>query len=130
MSQTRLHFLSACQSARESSYSELSELDRSVLDGMDDTQAPTPSPRLQIAVSVAFNPKAKLRTSWIYDHIPDEDRETRYYNKTTTALEWRCKYCAQSYTLSSGTNIITKHLTSQKGHGIERNSLRDKRVKN
>ena len=25
---------------------------------------------------------------------------------------------------------ITKHLTSQKGHGIERNSLRDKRVKN
>jgi hypothetical protein len=99
MSQTRLHFLSACQSARASSYSELSELDRSVLDGMDDTQAPTPSPRPQTAVCVAFNPKAKLRTSWIYDHMPDEDRETRYYNKTTAALEWRCKYCAQSYTL-------------------------------
>ena len=94
MSQTRLHFLSACQSARESSYSELSELDRSVLDEMDDTQAPTPSPRPQTAVSVAFNPKAKLLTSWIYDHMPDEDRETRYYNKTTSALEWRCKYCA------------------------------------
>jgi hypothetical protein len=60
----------------------------------------------------------------------DEDRETRYYNKTTAALEWRCKYCAQSYALSGGTDIITKHLTSQKGHGIERNSLRDKRVKN
>jgi hypothetical protein len=62
--------------------------------------------------------------------MPDEDRETRYYNKTTAALEWRCKYCAQSYALSGGTDIITKHLTSQKGHGIERNSLRDKRVKN
>jgi hypothetical protein len=62
--------------------------------------------------------------------MSDEDRETRYYNKTTGPLEWRCKYCTQTYPLSGGTDIITKHLTSQKGHGIEMNSLRDKRVKN
>ena len=105
MSQTRLHFLWACQSARGASYSELSERDRSVPDGMEDTQALTPSPGPQTAVSVAFNPKANLRTSWIYDHMPDEDRETRYYSKTTAALEWRCKYCAQSYALSGGTDI-------------------------
>lgn len=41
------------------------------------------------------------------DNMPDEGRETRYYNQTTTALEWRCKYCAQSYALSGGTNILT-----------------------
>ena len=27
------------------------------------------------------NPKKKLRTSWIYDHIPDDDRSTIYLDK-------------------------------------------------
>ena len=41
------------------------------------------------------------------DNMPDEGRETRYYNQTTATLEWRCKYCAQSYALRGGTNILT-----------------------
>ena len=39
--------------------------------------------------------------------MPDEGRETRYYNQTTATLEWRCKYCAQPYALRGGINILT-----------------------
>ena len=31
--------------------------------------------------------KSKLRTSWIFDHMPSEDREYRYYNTKTGLLE-------------------------------------------
>jgi hypothetical protein len=112
MSQTRLHFLSARPTARRLSPSENSELDSRVFGRMDDTQTPTPPPRPQTVVSAAFSPKAKLPTSWIYDHMPDEDQEPRYYNKTTPAPEWRRRYCAQTYALSVSTDINTKHLRS------------------
>ena len=49
----------------------------------------------------------KPRTSWVFNHMRDEDREKRYLSDNGT-LEWRCKYCTQTYELSGGTYIITK----------------------
>ena len=79
------------------------------------------------------NPKAKPRTSWVYDHMIDADRETRYINAVTGASEWRCKYCPKVYDLNGGTAVITDHLVdglSKYGHSLERNSARDSRAKN
>ena len=79
------------------------------------------------------NPKAKPRTSWVYDHMIDADRETRYINAVTGAIEWRCKYCPKVYDLNGGTAVITDHLVdgpSKYGHSLERNSARDSRAKN
>ncbi len=75
----------------------------------------------------------KPRTSWVFNHIRDEDREKRYLSDNST-LEWRCKYCTQTYELSRGTYIITKHLTigtkTRDGHGLTAESPRLERAKN
>ena len=63
----------------------------------------------------------------------DKDREKRYLSDNGT-LEWRYKYCTQTYELSRGTYIITKHLTigtkTRDGHGLTVESPRLKRAKN
>jgi len=78
--------------------------------------------------------KAKPRSSWVYDHMPDEDRETRYVNKKTGNPEWRCKYCPKVYELSGRTTIITKHLTTgdtqDPGHRLKPESARQARARN
>ena len=65
--------------------------------------------------------------------MPDADKETRYFSKDSL-LEWRCKYCPQTYDLNGGTKIITTHLTTgspnKPGHGLEPESARIERVKN
>ena len=54
--------------------------------------------------------KDKPRTGWYFNHMPDEDPETKYYNAKGYE-EWRCKYCPSGkYQLSGGNWCIKKHL--------------------
>jgi hypothetical protein len=32
------------------------------------------------------------RYAWLWNYMPSEDPETRYYNKITGVMEWRCAY--------------------------------------
>jgi hypothetical protein len=34
---------------------------------------------------------ARPRTCWVFNHMPDEDPETKYINQTNRRIEWRCK---------------------------------------
>ncbi len=52
---------------------EVSSLNTPNPPSRDTTQDATPT--------AILTPKAKLRSSWIFDHMPSEDRETRYYNQ-------------------------------------------------
>jgi hypothetical protein len=77
--------------------------------------------------------KTKLRSSWVFDHMPDKDRETRYFNKKTGNLEWRCRYCPKVYDLNGGSTIISNHLTGpvlKHGHELPRESVRDIKARN
>jgi hypothetical protein len=53
--------------------------------------------------------------------MPDEDRETQYYDLVTRKVKWRCKYCLRTFKLSGGTSIITDHLIwaeAEEGYNI------------
>lgn len=87
--------------------------------------SPTPSSQPRSRRQAPLKPR--LRTSWVYDHMPDADRETRY--RTVDGRdEWRCRYCSHKYLIDGGTTIITTHLTSK--HGLHAESVRDQQVKN
>ena len=49
--------------------------------------------RVQVPITIAppisssSAPCLKPRTSWVFSHMPDEDRETRYYNQRTGKRE-------------------------------------------
>jgi hypothetical protein len=55
--------------------------------------------------------------------MPDEDPETKYYNRKTGALEWRCRYCHKKYALNGGTRILKSHLRAL--YGITDKSSRE-----
>jgi hypothetical protein len=61
--------------------------------------------------------KVKLQTSWIYNHMLDEDREIQYIDIATRKPKWRCKYCPKTFKLSGGTSIITDHLLFAEAEG-------------
>jgi hypothetical protein len=67
----------------------------------------------------------RLRTCWIYKHMPDTDIETKYFN-SSNRLEWRCRYCSKRYAINGGTRLIKWHLT--RTHGISELSLRQERA--
>lgn len=65
--------------------------------------------------------------------MPDKDRETRYFNKKTSNLEWRYRYCPKVYDLYGGSTIISNHLTGpvlKHGHELSRESVRDVKARN
>ncbi|KAF1730627.1 hypothetical protein CRV24_008696 [Beauveria bassiana] len=64
--------------------------------------------------------------------MPDEDRETRYYNQRTGKEEWRCRHCNKTYSCSGGTAAPAKHLTDPppEGHGLSRGAPRTSKVVN
>ena len=66
---------------------------------------------------------SRKRTCYAFSHMPDEDPETKYYNRKTGSLEWRCKYCPKKYALNGGTRILKAHLCST--HGINDQSPRE-----
>ena len=49
---------------------------------------PTPAPRSP-APPLPTRQK-QLQTSWIFNHMPDKDMQTKYINKVTQLEEWRC----------------------------------------
>jgi hypothetical protein len=73
--------------------------------------------------------KKKERTSWIYNHMPDDNPGTKYFN-SDGRLEWRCQYypTPKTYLLSGDTGVISTHLIDS--YSLERTSARDKQVKN
>lgn len=75
---------------------------------------------------------ARPRTSWVWNHMPDEDPETRYYigEQLDKNLVWKCKYCPpnnqKTYRVSGGNNKIKEHLTNE---GVPDRSPRLERAK-
>lgn len=72
-------------------------------------------------------PSKRPRTTWVWNHMPDEDPQTQYFNKNTGKPEWRCRYCTRRYATTGGTRAIMEHL---KTHKIEENSTRETRAIN
>lgn len=94
-------------------------------------EAPAPSPVPSNASSDAAPlraPKDKIRTSWVFRHMPDEDMQTKYYNEVSTEEEWRCRYCDKTYLTSGSTSGPSGHLTGY--HSMPRDSRRDVKAKN
>jgi hypothetical protein len=60
--------------------------------------------------------------------MPDEDKETRYYNERTGVEEWRRKNCGKAYATLGGTGICARHLIDD--YGILRDFLREVAAKN
>ena len=86
---------------------------------------PTPAPR---PPPPPPQPKEKLRHSWVFRHMPDEDMQTKYYNEVTKLEEWRCRYYTKTYLTSGSTSGPGNHL--EDFHEIPRDSPRDTVVKN
>lgn len=72
-------------------------------------------------------PVKRPRTTWVWNHMPDPDPQTQYFNKNTGKQEWRCRYCTRRYATTGGTRAIMEHL---KTHNIEENSTRETRAIN
>jgi hypothetical protein len=64
----------------------------------------------------------RLRTSWVFNHMPAEDPETIYLNKYIK-VEWHCKYCPLSYATNRGNLVIKRHLLVE--HGKTKKSSRE-----
>ena len=62
----------------------------------------------------------RRRTCWAFNHMPNEDPDTKYYNTRKGSLEWRYKYCLKTYALNSGTKILKAHLFNH--YGINKGS--------
>ena len=97
-----------------------------IKDPFDSLQS-APCSRRRYASSTQSKSKLRPRTSWVYNHMPDKERETKYQS-TEGRDEWRCAYCPQRYLVDGGTSIITTHLISK--HGLEQESVREQQVKN
>jgi len=50
-------------------------------------------PTLRRVALEALKPIEPKRYAWSWNHMPSDDLETRYFNKTTRVIEWRCAYC-------------------------------------
>lgn len=76
------------------------------LEYLDISSSPPPSsPPSLTSYSSGYK---RLRTSWVYKHMPDPDPEYRYFYKGKE--EWRCKYCSKAYSTNGGTRVIQRHL--------------------
>jgi hypothetical protein len=64
----------------------------------------------------------RLRTSWVFNHMPAEDPETIYLNKYIK-VELHCKYCPLSYATNRGNLVIKRHLLVE--HGKTKKSSRE-----
>ena len=74
-----------------------------------------------------FSVHTRLRTSWVYKHMPAPDTEYRYFS-TTGKEEWRCKYCPKAYSINGGTRVIQRHLL-EKHKKTEKSSREDTSAK-
>lgn len=58
--------------------------------------------------------KPPKRNSWIWNHMPDDDPETRYFDENGNEV-WRCAYCDKAYRVSGSTTPCIDHLTDPEG---------------
>ena len=66
-------------------------------------------------------PKPGKRWAWVFQHMPSENVEERYYDDISGKEVWRCGYCSQQYNVSSGTRSPELHLTT---HGLKKGDPR------
>jgi hypothetical protein len=87
------------------------------------------NPTLQRAPveSATTHRKEVKRWAWCWQHLPDKDPETRYYNETND-VEWRCGYCNEHYVESGGTRNASTHLVQF--HGLNKGDPRGTVVRN
>jgi hypothetical protein len=113
--QSKLPFTHNIIRARETSPTSstaLSTLSSSQFDDLEDPfESLQPGPSNTTQNRPRPQSKPKLQTSWVYDHMPDLERETRYQS-IDGRDEWRCRYCSRRYLIDGGTAIITNHLIS------------------
>ena len=132
MPQQRLDFTPTSRNFTPARSNNDSILPHSPLCDSDDgamSKCLSPLPHL-LSSSSTFCPKP--RVSWVFSHMPDEDKETRYYNQRTGKEEWRCRHCSKTYSCSGGTAAPVKHLTKPppEGHGLSRGAPRTSKVVN
>jgi len=89
--QQRLPFLPIGSRDRASSPTESSVLSTLPSEQFEDIEdpiiRPQSAPPIRRRKRGRGPSKPRLRTSWIYDHMPDEDRETQYFNTVNGRLE-------------------------------------------
>ncbi len=90
--------------------------------------ASTPTPTPRSPAPPLPERKKNLRNSWVFNHMPDIDIQTKYHNENTNVEEWRCQYCTKVYALSGRTGAPGRHL--EEYHNIPWKSPRDIAVKN
>lgn len=50
------------------------------------------------------------RWAWIFQHMPSENINERYYDEISGKEIWRCGYCPKTYHTNSGTRLVEEHL--------------------
>lgn len=114
MPQQRIHFVQTSQRRASSISDDISDLASPQLrDESYTSQCQSSRPRSASTAS-------RAKPSWVFSRMPEEGRETKYYNQRSGKEEWRCKHCSGTYTCSSGTAAPAKHLTDPppEGHGL------------
>jgi hypothetical protein len=108
-------------------------VDRTPLSSPPSSLSPPPPSSPPPSLSPPVDPEqlqaklARPRTCWVFNHMPDEDPETKYFNLANGRMEWRCKYCPKKYLLNGGTRCPKVHLRAI--HLIDEKSPRDNKVK-
>jgi hypothetical protein len=131
--QKLLPFASLTQSGQSGASSPSTDSIEEAGEDSKELQSTPPSPIHPHHPRRSASTKSKPRFSWVFQHMPDEDTETRYNNEITGKEEWRCRYCPKTYACSGGTGAPSDHLTdpvSKKGHGLPKNSPREAKAKN
>jgi hypothetical protein len=79
-----------------------------------DASSPGISPGSSVSnTSGSSSKRYRKRTCFAFNHMPNEDLNTKYYHLTTKVLEWRCRYCNQRYNLNSGTKVLMDYLRKE-----------------
>jgi len=92
----------------------LSTLDSTQFQGIDISTPPGPSSSISQASSLrpgnrSAPKKRRGRTSWIWEHIPNDNINTIYVDSEGNIV-WKCKYCLAVYAETTGTGICERHL--------------------
>src|SRR6266487_6977881 len=80
--------------------------------------SPTSSPSISLSSSVSNTSRSSSKryrkhTCFAFNHMPNEDPNTKYYHLTTKVLEWRYRYYNQRYNLNGGTKVLIDHLRKE-----------------
>jgi hypothetical protein len=92
------------------------------------SQSRSPNPLRSASPASFADSKTPVRTSWVFFHMPDDDKQTQYFNDVTGVMEWRCRYCNQVYAISGSVSGPASHLT--KKHELPNGSTRSAKAAN